>query len=105
MSQPDIDINHAEVAAHSRAVNEAAEMLFEALSGAQYVDLHDEAYGILCSPLFLPELNPMQYDAVQEIQRMAKATQHISDLLKSMADNLKLTDEAAAQRFRQEGGN
>jgi Excreted virulence factor EspC, type VII ESX diderm len=105
MSHPDVDINHQEVAAHSRAVNDTAGMLFDALAGAQYVNMHDEVYGILCSPFVLPDLNPVQNQAVDEIGKMAKATQHIADLLKTMADNLQMTDDAAAQRLQTEGGN
>ncbi|MGI5213083.1 type VII secretion target [Plantactinospora sp. CA-290183] len=100
MTSPDIKLATAEVRQHSKMVEEAAEMCREATAGAEYLDLHDEVYGILCSPLFLPILNPIQERAVSEIRSGAEATAHLAELLRALADNVDITDGAAAERIR-----
>ncbi|MBE1488104.1 type VII secretion target [Plantactinospora soyae] len=99
MTAPDIKLSTEEVRSHSRMVDEAAAMCQEAVSGAQYVDMHDEVYGILCSPLFLPIIQPLQDTALTEIRNGADATAHLADLLRTLADNVDITDQAAAQRL------
>lgn len=100
MTQPDIKLSTAEVREHARMVDEAAAMCREAVAGAEYVDLHDEAYGVLCSPLFLPLIQPLQDAALSELRAGADATAHLADLLRTLADNVDITDGAAAQRLK-----
>lgn len=99
MTGPDIKLSTDEVRAHAKMVDVAGEMVFEALSAAQYIDMHDEVFGVICSPLFLPIIQPLQTYAVNEINQAGQATQHLADLLESLAHNLKITDEAAARRL------
>jgi hypothetical protein len=100
MTQPDIELSTDEVRQHARMVEEAATMCREAAAGADYVDLHDEVYGVLCSPLFLPIVNPLQDIAAREIQNGAEATAHLAVLLRTMADNVDITDSEAARRLK-----
>jgi hypothetical protein len=99
MTQPDIKLSTEEVRRHSRMVDEAAAMLQEATSGAHYVDMHDEVYGVLCSPLILPILNPLQDMAHGEVRTATDATSHIAGQLRTMADNVDITDSEAASRI------
>lgn len=100
MTQPDIKLSSTEVREHAKAVDEAARMCDEAVAGAEYIDLHDEVYGVLCSPLFLPLIQPLQDYALAEIRSGADATGHLAELLRSMADNVDLSDTDAARRFQ-----
>ncbi|MEQ4306080.1 hypothetical protein ABNF97_32630 [Plantactinospora sp. B6F1] len=99
----DIRLSTGEVRKHARMVEEAGRMYGEAAAGAEYVDLHDEAYGILCSPLFLPYINPLQSFALTEIRNGADATTHLAELLQALADNVDITDGAAATRIKEAG--
>ena len=81
------------------AQDETAAMLQEATSGAEYVDMHDEVYGVLCSPLILPILNPLQDMAHGEVRTATDATSHIAEQLRTMADNVDITDSEAACRI------
>jgi hypothetical protein len=99
MTQPDIQLSTEEVRRHARMVDEAAAMCQEAVAGAEYLDLHDEVYGILCSPLFLPIINPLQDMALTELRGGADATAHLAVLLRTLADNVDITDSEAACRI------
>lgn len=103
MTQPDIKLSTDEVRRHARMVDEAAAMCQEAVGGAQYVDLHDEAYGVLCSPLFLPLVQPLQDWALRELRSGADATGHLAELLRALADNVDITDADAAARLARIG--
>ncbi len=103
MTQPDISLSTAEVRAHAGMVDEAAVMCQEAVGGAEYVDLHDEAYGEWCSRIFLPIIQPVQDWAVREIRSGADATAHLADLLRTLAHNVDVTDAGAAARIRDSG--
>ena len=100
MTRPDIEVTADGIRKHALTVDEAAAMLQEAASAAAYVDMHDEVYGILCSPIFLPFLNPVQENAVTEIKSGADATAHLAELLRAVAADYDLTDSEAARRFR-----
>jgi hypothetical protein len=102
MSQPDIEIDVTALRDHARMVDEAASMCDEAVAGAHYVDLHDEVYGVLCSPLALSFINPLQDLAVRELRTSADATSHLADLLRTVAASNDVTDSHAAQRFRED---
>ncbi len=95
----DIKLSTEEVRRHAGMVDEAAAMLQEATGGAEYIDLHDEVYGVLCSPLFLPLIEPFQDLSVQEIRNGTDATSHLAELLRTMADNVDITDSEAACRI------
>jgi hypothetical protein len=99
MTQPDIKLSTEEVRKHARMVDEAAAMLGEATAGAEYVNLHDEVYGVLCSPLILPLLNFVQDQAQAEIRNGTDATDHLAGQLRTMADNVDITDSEAACRI------
>ncbi len=99
MTQPDIKLSTDEVRRHAQMVDEAAAMCQEAVGGAEYVDMHDEVYGVLCSPLFLPVIQPLQDWALREIRDGADATAHLAELLHALADNVDVTDAAAAHRL------
>ncbi|MGI5146267.1 type VII secretion target [Plantactinospora sp. CA-294935] len=100
----DIRLPTAEVRKHAQMVDEAGRMCGEAAAGAEYVSLHDEVYGILCSPLFLPIIDPLSDHALTEIRNGADATTHLAELLRALADNVDITDGAAATRIREAGG-
>lgn len=95
----DIKLSTEEVRRHAGMVDEAAAMLQEATAGAEYVDLHDEVYGMLCSPLILPLLNVVQDLATTEIRNGTDATTHIAGQLRIMAENVDITDSEAARRI------
>ncbi|ROT26788.1 type VII secretion target [Micromonospora sp. HM5-17] len=100
MTGPEIRLSTGEVRRHARMVDEAGAMVEEAKAGAKHVNLHDEVYGVLCSPLFVPLINPLQDWAVTEIRNGAEATKHLAELLRALADNTDITDQAAANRLR-----
>jgi hypothetical protein len=81
-------------------VDEAARMCDEAVAAAHHVDLHDEVYGMLCSPLALPFINPLQDWALQAMRQGMGATSHLAELLRAVADDADTTDGNAARRFR-----
>ena len=60
-------------------------------------------YGVLCSPLFVPLINPLQDWAVSDINNGAEATAHLAELLRALADNNDTTDRAAAERIQAAG--
>jgi hypothetical protein len=100
MTQPDIEVSAEAIRKHALAVDEAATMFQEAAAGAAYVDMHDEVYGVLCSPIFLPFLNPLQDNALTEMKSGADATRHLAELLRAVAADYDLTDSEAARRFQ-----
>ena len=101
MTQPEIRIDSDALRKHAQMVDEAGNMCDEAVAGAQYVDLHDEVYGVLCSPLALPFINPLQNWAVREMRSGADATSHLADLLRGVAADADTTDGNVARRFRE----
>jgi Excreted virulence factor EspC, type VII ESX diderm len=102
MTQPDIQLDTAALRSHARMVDETARMCDEAAGAARYVGLHDEVYGMLCSPLVLPLINPLQDWALEELRSGADATSHLAELLHAVADDADVTDATAAQRFRKD---
>jgi Excreted virulence factor EspC, type VII ESX diderm len=104
MTRPDITLSTEEVRRHARMVDDAAAMCSEAAAGAEYLDLHDEVYGMLCSPPMVPKLFSLQELAFDEIRDGADATAHLADLLRTLADNVDITDGEAACRIRGVGG-
>jgi len=103
MSQPDVQLDSAALRSHALMVDEAARMCDEAVGAANYVDMHDEVYGMLCSPMALKFINPLQDWALQELRSGVDATAHLAELLRAVADDADTTDAAAARRLR-EGG-
>lgn len=100
MSQPDIRLTSDSIRRHADAVDSVADLLREAGSAAAFVDASDDAYGILCSPLFVPRLNPLQDDAYTQYRDMEDTTRRLADLLRDVADGYDLTDELSAETFR-----
>lgn len=96
----DIYLDSAALRQHAKMVDEAARMAGEATSGAEYIDMHDEVYGVLCSPLALPFLQPLQDWAVRELKTGADATAHVAELLRAVADDSDMTDDNVAGRFK-----
>ncbi|MBL7258194.1 type VII secretion target [Paractinoplanes lichenicola] len=96
----DVYIDSAALRAHAKMVDEAARMCDEATAGAEYVDLHDEVYGLLCSPLALPFIQPLQDFALQELKTGADATAHVAELLRAVSDDADMTDSNVAGRFK-----
>ena len=101
MTQPEIRVDSEALRRHARMVDETGTMCDEAVAGAQYVGLHDEVYGILCSPLALPFINPLQDWAVREMRSCADATSHLAELLRAVADDADSADGNVARRFRE----
>lgn len=101
MTQPEIKLDSEALRAHARTVDEAAAMCGEAASGAEYLDLHDEVYGAWPGPLFVPLINPAQDWALRELRQGTDAMKHLAELVRSVANGMDLTDNAAAQRFRE----
>jgi Excreted virulence factor EspC, type VII ESX diderm len=100
VTQPDVRLDSAALRNHARMVDESAYMCDEAVAGAQYVDLHDEVYGLLCSSLALTFINPLQEWALRELRTGVDATSHLAELLRAVADDADVTDDTAARRFR-----
>jgi uncharacterized protein YukE len=101
MTQPDIKLDAEALRAHARMVDEAAAMCGEAASGAAYIDLHDEVYGVWPGKLFVPLINPAQDWALRELRQGTDATSHLAQVIRAVADDADTTDSAAAQRFRE----
>jgi hypothetical protein len=81
-------------------VDEFANMLDEALSGAQYVRASNESYGQFVSPLLVGMLNLIQDHEISELEHAVTSTQSLADSLRLMAKNVDMTDAAAANRLR-----
>lgn len=99
MTSPDIRLSTDEVRRHAAAVDEAGNMLSEALAGAEYVRASNESYGQLVGSRFTGVLNPVQDQAIHRIRHAVTATQNLADLLRVMAANLDITDREAARRL------
>jgi hypothetical protein len=99
----DVHIDTEAVRRHAAMVDEAGRMCDEAAAGARYIDLHDEVYGMLCSPLVLPLVNPLQDFALSELRNGADATSHVAELLRAVAADADTTDANAARMIRESG--
>ncbi|MBU2668329.1 hypothetical protein KOI35_32935 [Actinoplanes bogorensis] len=99
----DVYIDSEGVRRHASMVDEAGRMCDEATAGAQYIDLHDEVYGILCSPLVLPLVQPLQDWAISELKNGADATAHVAELLRAVAADADTTDGNAARMIKESG--
>lgn len=100
MTQPDIQLSTSEVRRHGSVIDDVAVLYREAADAAAHVDMHDEVYGVLCSPMFLPLIKGLETLTSWEIARAAKATSHLAELMRILADSIDRTDAAAAERIQ-----
>jgi hypothetical protein len=98
MTQPDIHINSDAVRKHSRAVDETANRIDKGAQAGAWVRASNDAYGLMFG-WYAHRLNPSQDDLIGAIREAVTATQSLADLLRTTADDMDLTDEAAARRL------
>ncbi|MBG0563016.1 type VII secretion target [Actinoplanes aureus] len=86
---------------HARMVDDAAAMCDEAAAGARYIADNGQVYGEFCSDLLFGFMTLIEDHAFREIRGGRDALLNLADLVRTLADNVSLTDDLAARQIRE----
>ena len=92
-------VDHEDLRAHARGVDEVAHSVSQAAATAAGVNLSGGAFGVLCG--FLPPvLNTFAATSPSAIESAGNNLTYVAEAVRAMADDYRDSDEQIAARLR-----
>src|SRR2546430_17613853 len=97
------EVRTDELATHSKAVQQVASDLGQALSAAEQVTMGVQAYGMICGPLFVPIVLAVSAPGLITLKMSEDAVSSISDQVSQAASKYEEIEQAHTKTLQSFG--